>query len=151
MGSGVCAVLQTRDLLGLSTRVVGVVSTLAPAYALSYDASSPVVHPATTFLADGMACSTPDADAVALIRTGVDHIVQVTDEEVGASMTALFTATHNVAEGAGAAAWAAAWQERDELAGEKVAVVMTGGNVDADVFADQLNTFRTQVGRGPGR
>jgi threonine dehydratase len=138
MGSGVCAVLQVRDLMGLATRVVGVVSTLAPAYALSFDAGTPVTHPTTTLLADGMACSTPDADAVGLIQAGVDHIVQVTDDEVGAAMQTLFRATHNVAEGAGAAAWAAAWQERAALAGQKVAVVLTGGNVDSDVFAAQL-------------
>jgi threonine dehydratase len=138
MGSGVCAVIQVRDALGLDTRVVGVVSAGAPAYALSVAAGAPVEHPVTTLLADGMACRTPDAAAVAMIRAGCDHLVTVTDDEVGAAMKSLYVATHNVAEGAGAAAWGAAWQERDALAGQKVAVVMTGGNVDSDVFATQL-------------
>jgi threonine dehydratase len=138
MGSGVCAVLQVRDALGLDTRVVAVVSAGAPAYALSVAAGAPVEHPVTTLLADGMACRSPDAAAVELIRTGCDHLVTVTDDEVGAAMKSLYVATHNVAEGAGAAAWAAAWQERDELVGQRVAVVMTGGNVDSDVFATQL-------------
>ena len=138
MGSGVCAVIQVRDALGLATRVVGVVSAGAPAYALSVAAGVPVEHPVTTFLADGMACRTPDAAALEAIGKGCDHLVTVTDDEVGAAMKTLYVATHNVAEGAGAAAWAAAWQERGSLAGRKVAVVMTGGNVDADVFAEQL-------------
>jgi threonine dehydratase len=138
MGSGVCAVIQVRDALGLGTRVVGVVSAGAPAYALSVAAGTPVEHPVTTLLADGMACRTPDAAAVDMIRTGCAHLVTVTDDEVGAAMKALYVATHNVAEGAGAAAWAAAWQERDALGGQQVGVVMTGGNVDAGVFAAQL-------------
>lgn len=138
LGSGICAVIQVRDALGLATRVVGVVSAGAPAYALSVAAGAPVDHPVTTFLADGMACRTPEPVAVEKIRKGCDHLVTVTDDEVGAAMKAVYVATHNVAEGAGAAAWAAAWQERGALVGQKVAVVMTGGNVDADVFAAQL-------------
>ena len=138
MGSGVCAVIQVRDALGLATRVVGVVSAGAPAYALSVAAGAPVEHPVTTVLADGMACRTPDAAAVAMIRKGCDHLVTVTDDDIGAAMKALYVATHNVAEGAGAASWAAAWQEREVLRGQQVGVVMTGGNVDSDVFAEQL-------------
>jgi threonine dehydratase len=92
----------------------------------------------STALADGLACSTPDPTAVDTIRAGVDHIVQVTDDEVGEAMRTLFVCTHNLAEGAGAAAWAAAWKERESLTGQRVAVVLTGGNVDADVFARQL-------------
>ena len=138
MGSGVCAVIRVRDVLGLATRVVGVVSAGAPAYALSVAAGAPVEHPVTTVLADGMACRTPDAAAVELIRSGCDHLVTVTDDEVGAAMKTLYVATHNAAEGAGAASWAAAWQERAALGGAKVGVVMTGGNVDSDVFAAQL-------------
>ena len=138
LGSGICAVIQVRDALGLATRVVGVVSAGAPAYALSVAAGAPVEHPVTTLLADGMACRTPEPVAVETIRKGCDHLVTVTDDEVGAAMKTIYVATHNVAEGAGAAAWAAAWQERETLVGQKVAVVMTGGNVDADVFAAQL-------------
>lgn len=138
LGSGACAVIQARHVLGLKTRVVGVVSAHAPAYALSFDAGEPVSHPVSTALADGLACSTPDPTAVDTIRAGVDHIVQVTDDEVGEAMRTLFVCTHNLAEGAGAAAWAAAWKERESLTGQRVAVVLTGGNVDADVFARQL-------------
>jgi threonine dehydratase len=138
LGSGACAVLQARHALGLKTRVVGVVSAHAPAYALSFDAGEPVNHPVSTALADGLACSTPDPTAVETICAGVDHIVQVTDDEVGEAMRTLFVCTHNLAEGAGAAAWAAAWKERESRTGQRVAVVLTGGNVDADVFARQL-------------
>ena len=138
LGSGACAFLQARHALGLKTRIVGVVSAHAPAYALSFEAGEPVSHPVSTALADGLACSTPDPTALEAIRAGVDHIVQVTDDEIGAAMRTLFVSTHNLAEGAGAAGWAAAWKERESLAGHRVAVVLTGGNVDADVFARQL-------------
>ncbi len=138
MGTGICGLLQVRDALGLATRIVGVVSTLAPAYALSYDAGEVVAHETTTVLADGMACRVPDADALAQIRAGADHIVRVSDEEIAEAVRALYVATHNVAEGAGAAAWAAAWQERASLRGQRVGVVMSGGNIDARLLAPIL-------------
>jgi threonine dehydratase len=86
-----------------------------------------------------MACSVPEPAALELILKGVDRIVQVTDDEVSAAMRMMFECTHNVCEGAGAAALAAATQEASRIAGLKVAVVASGGNVDQDVFADVLN------------
>ena len=73
-----------------------------------------------------------------MLAPPIDHIVQVSDAEVAAAMHALFTDTHNVAEGAGAAALAAALQERDQLQGLHVGLALTGGNVDAPVFAQAL-------------
>jgi threonine dehydratase len=93
----------------------------------------------TTKLSDGMACSTPEPTALEIIIKGVDRIVQVTDDEVSAAMRTMFECTHNVCEGAGAAALAAATQEAQQIAGRKVAVIASGGNIDQDVFADVLN------------
>lgn len=138
MGSGLCAMIAARDALGLKTRIVGVVSAHAPAYALSYAAGAPVYHASTTQLADGMACTTPDPQALAMIRAGAERIVQVSDAEVAAAMRLYFSATHNVAEGAGAAALAAALQEREALRGKRVALVLSGGNVDREVYAAEL-------------
>jgi threonine dehydratase len=139
LGSGICATLAVRDALGLTTRVVGVVSAGAAAYARSLEAGEPVSVPVTTKLADGMACRTPVPEAFEIIREHVDHLVEVDDEQVADAMALLFTATHNVAEGAGAAALAAALRERDDLAGQRVAIVVSGGNVDRDVFAGVLS------------
>jgi len=97
-----------------------------------------VEAPAGTALADGMACRTPEPDALERIRAGVERVVRVTDDEVAAAMRAMFECTHNVCEGAGAAAFAAAMQERDRIAGREVAVVVTGGNVDRAQFAQVL-------------
>ncbi len=138
LGSGICATLAARDALGLTTRVVGVVSAGAPTYALSWESGEPVPAAVTTKLADGMACSTPNPEALEIIRAKADHLVVVDDEQVGAAMRLLFTATHNVAEGAGAAALAAALHEKDDLAGQRVGVAVTGGNVDRDVFVRTL-------------
>ncbi|MGH3473289.1 MAG: threonine dehydratase [Aeromicrobium sp.] len=138
LGSGICATVAARDALGLTTRVVGVVSAGAPAYARSWEAGEPVSVPVTTKLADGMACRTPVPEALEIIRSTVDHLVEVDDDQVAAAMSLLFTATHNVAEGAGAAALAAAMHERGTLAGQRVGVMVTGGNVDRDVFARTL-------------
>lgn len=138
LGSGICGMLAVRDALGLTTEVVGVVSAHAPAYALSFTAGEAVDAPALTAIADGMACQTPEPDALARIRRGVSRVVEVTDDEVRAAMRLLFETTHNVAEGAGAAAVAAASQERARNSGRRVAVVLSGGNVDREVFADVL-------------
>jgi threonine dehydratase len=138
MGSGICGVLAAREALGLSTEVVGVVSAAAPAVARSLAAGRPISHEATTRVADGLACRTPDPAALELMRRGVARVVEVTDDEVEAAMRALFTDTHNVAEGGGAAALAALLKERDRVRGRRVGVVLSGGNVDRAAFARLL-------------
>lgn len=138
LGSGACAAIAARDALRLHTRIVGVVSAHAPTYALSVDAGRVVEAPVSTVLADGMACRVAEADAVMLLRTGLERLVRVTDDEVALAMKHLFTDTHNTAEGAGAAALAAALQERARIAGRTVGIVLSGGNVDHDVFAQVL-------------
>ncbi|MBD4392582.1 pyridoxal-phosphate dependent enzyme, partial [Xanthomonas citri pv. citri] len=79
MGSGICGLIAARDALGLKTRIVGVVSDHAPAYALSFEAGTAISHPVDTRLADGMACSTPDPSALEMILAGADRLVRVSD------------------------------------------------------------------------
>ena len=138
MGSGVAGVLAAREALGLRTSVVGVVSSAAPAYARSIEAGRPVSHPATTRIADGMACRAPDPVALEIIAHGVERIVEVSDDDVEEAMRVLFSTTHSVAEGAGAAALAALLRERDRMSGRTVGIVVTGGNVDRQLFARVL-------------
>ena len=138
LGSGACGVMAARDALGLTTDVVGVVSANAPCYALSLAAGRPVSTETADTLADGVACRVPVEEALSLMQRGIARIVQVGDDEIRAAMRHLFTDTHNVAEGAGAAALAAALQEKAQIRGKRVALVLSGGNVDADVFAQVL-------------
>ena len=133
-GSGISGCIMARDLLGLKTEIVGVQSTEAPSYALSFAAGKFVTTKTSNTLADGMATRIPDADAFALIRKGASRIVQVTDDEVAAAIRAYWTDTHNLAEGAGAAALAAALQEKTKLSGKRVGLVLSGGNIDFDLF-----------------
>ena len=141
LGSGVCGTIAARDALGLPTRVVGVVSAGAPAYLDSLAAGRVVSRPVSTRIADGLACRTPVAEALAHVARGVERVVAVSDDEVEDAMRALFSDTHNAAEGAGAAALAALLRDvRDGTAhpGARVGVVLTGGNVDRDAFARVL-------------
>ena len=133
-GSGICGCILARDLLGLSTEIIGVQSTLAPSYALSFAAGSVVMTNSSDTLADGMATRVPDADALAIIRKGASRIVQVTDDEVAAAIRAYWTDTHNLAEGAGAAPLAAALQDKARLSGKRVGLILSGGNIDFDLF-----------------
>src|SRR5713101_5379689 len=135
MGSGICATIAVRDALGLSTEVIGVVATRAPAYALSFAAGRVVTNPIEDTIADGMACRTPDQEALEIMLKGASRIVTVDDDQIGAAMRHLFSDTHNAAEGAGAAALAGLLKEGAKMQGRRVAVILSGGNVDRDVFA----------------
>jgi threonine dehydratase len=137
MGSGACGTIAARDALGLATRIVGVVSTHAPAYALSFASGVVKEHEATTLVADGVACRRPDATAMAILHNGMDRIVMVDDDEAKEAMRACFADTHNVAEGAGAIGLAALLKDRS-AGGERVATVLTGGNVNSEAFAEVL-------------
>jgi threonine dehydratase len=138
LGSSICGMAAARNALGVKTEIVGVVAAESPSYALSFDAKRIVEAPSRTAIADGLACRTPAGAAMEAIWANVSRVVQVSDDEIYTAMRAYYTDTHNVAEGAGAAALAGALQLRDELRGKRVGVVLTGGNVDAAVFARVL-------------
>ena len=138
LGSGACAAIAAKLALRHRARIVGVVSAHATTYADSLAAGRVVPAPVSTQLADGMACRIAEQDALDILAPHIDHIVAVTDEEIGAAMRALYHDTHNVAEGAGAAAFAAAMQERDALEGQTVGTTLCGSNVDSGVFARVL-------------
>jgi threonine dehydratase len=133
-GSGICGCIMARDLLGRKTEIVGVQSTEAPSYALSFAAGKIVTTETSNTLADGMATRVPVPEALDIIRKGASRIVQVTDDEVAAAIRAYWTDTHNLAEGAGAAPLAAALQEKTRLAGKRVGLILSGGNIDFDLF-----------------
>ncbi len=138
MGSGACGMIMARDLIGARTEVVGVVAANAPCVALSLAAGKPVgTNTAATF-ADGMACRVPDPTALELMARGAARIVTVSEDEIAEAMRAYYEDTHNLAEGAGAAAFAALMQERGKMAGKRVGVVLSGGNVDRKVFSEVL-------------
>jgi threonine dehydratase len=149
LGSGICGCIAARDLLGLPTEIIGVQSTAANAYALSFAAGEPISTPTAHTRADGMATRIPDRHALGIIRnglhpdaphrdaggrTGAARIVTVTDDEVAAAIRAYWQDTHNLAEGAGAAPLAALLQERDAMRGRRVGVILCGGNIDLDLF-----------------
>ena len=138
LGSGICGALAARAALGVPARIVAVVAASAPAYARSLEAGRLLSHDATTRIADGMACRTPVQEALDQIRAGIDRLVEVTDDQIEAAMRAIYDDTHNVAEGAAAAAVAAMLSERDAVRGRTVGVVLTGGNVDRATFVRVL-------------
>jgi threonine dehydratase len=141
LGSGfaAAAAAAARAHCGVSTKLIGVVSAHATAYRDSFRAGQPVESPVTTRLADGMACRTPVPESVEVILREADDVVMVTDDEIADAMRILFSDTHNVAEGAGAAALAAALQQQARWRGKTVGISVSGGNVDSDMFAGVLS------------
>lgn len=138
LGSGICGVISVRDMLGLATRIIGVVSDSANAYALSFRAGRPVATNSASTFADGVAVRQPHPDAVEFINKGAERIVEVSDAEIAEAVRLLYRATHNVAEGAGAAPLAALMKERGAMRGARVGLVLSGGNIDTAKLATVL-------------
>jgi threonine dehydratase len=138
LGSGICGVIAAREALGVTAEIVGVVAANAPTYALSFAAGRAVSTNTADTMAGGLAVRVPDPEALDIICRGAARIVTVSEAEIRRAMRILFSDTHNVAEGAGAAPLAAALQERDRLRGKRVAVILSGGNIDRPLFAQIL-------------
>jgi threonine dehydratase len=138
LGSGISGVIAAREALGMTAEIVGVVAERAPTYALSFAAGEPVNTNSADTMAGGLAVRVPNPEALEIILRGAARIVTVSEAEIRRAMRMLFTDTHNAAEGAGAAPLAAALQERDRLAGKRVAVIQSGGNIDRPLFAEIL-------------
>jgi threonine dehydratase len=140
LGSGICGVIAAREAMRRRTRIAGVVSQSAPAYALSFAARRPVATETADTIADGVACRVPEPDAVEVINRHAERIVAVSDDEVKRAMAYYFSDTHNVAEGAGAAPLAALLKERDSMRGKRIALILSGGNVDRELYRDVLSS-----------
>jgi threonine dehydratase len=138
LGSGICGLIRTRDLLGLKTEIVGVVSREADAYAQSFEQGRLLTTESAITIADGMAVRVPMQDALTLIRAGAARVVRVSDPEIKAAMRAYHEDTHNLSEGAGAAPLAALLQEKERQRGRRVGLILTGGNIDRKVQAEVL-------------
>ncbi|MEN3376817.1 MAG: threonine dehydratase [Hyphomicrobiales bacterium] len=145
LGSGICGVIGARDALGHKARVIGVISDRANTYRLSLDAGRPVASNSAATFADGMAVRIPDATALDIIRRGAERLVEVSDDDVAEAIRVLYSDTHTLAEGAGAAAFAALTKERETLRGKRVAVVVSGQNIDRPWMATVLNGGTPQV------
>ncbi len=139
LGSSISGISAARNALGLATEIVGVVASGSPSYSLSFSQREIIEAPSRTAIADGLACRTPNSIAMEIIWNNVARLVEVSDVEIAVSMRAIYQDTHNVAEGAAAAALAGAIREQEANRGKRIGVVLTGGNVDADVFARVLS------------
>jgi threonine dehydratase len=146
-GSGAAGLAGVRNALGLKTKIIAVVSAEAPSCARSIAAGRIVDAPPQTRIADGIAVARPHPGAFELVRNEIERVVEVSDDAVEAAMRGYFRATHNVAEGTGAAALAAVFQEHTQIAGKRVAAVLTGGNVDSDVYRRVLEAGSETEGR----
>jgi len=138
LGSSICGMAAARNALGLTTEIIGVVAAASPSYALSFRERRVVEAPSRTVLADGLACRMPNAQAMEVIWEQVSRIVEVTEAEIAHAMRAYYQDTHNLAEGAGAAALAGALKEKNVLQGKRIGIILTGGNVDMEIYEDGL-------------
>ncbi len=143
LGSGICGAIRVRDALGLTTKIVGVVSEKAATYALSFEAGKAIATNSADTMADGVACRVPNDDALAIIRRGAERIITVSDDAIMAAIRDLASDTHNMAEGAGAVALAGLKNEAGAMRGKRVAVVLSGGNIDRALYLNALTDDTT--------
>jgi len=141
MGSGIAGLIQVRDLLGLTTKIVGVVAEGAPTFALSFAAGKIINTDQAQTIADGVKTRSPMSEAFEIIKSGCERVVQVSDDEIAKAMRQYYQATHNLAEGAGAITLAALYKEKDSMSAKKVAVVLTGGNIDYQRFTQYIDAI----------
>jgi threonine dehydratase len=139
MGSGISALIAVRDLLDLPTEIVGVVTARADATARSFAAGRVVSTETADTFVDGVATRVPDAGAIAGIVAGAARIVTVSEDAAAEAMRLVFRTTHNVAEPAGALAAAGLAAESEHIRGRRVAMVLSGGNVDTAMLAEVLS------------
>ena len=133
-GSGICGCIAARDALERDTEIIGVVSEHAQTVKLSVEAGHPVETNSAKTFADGMAVRVTVAEALAIYSTGAKRIVTVSEEQIAEAIRIYYRDLHNLAEGSGAAPLAALLSEKDQMADRKVAVILTGGNIDTDWF-----------------
>jgi len=138
-GSGICGLITVRDLLGLKTKIVGVVSQNADAYAQSFENGQIITTSSAKTFADGMACKVPQEAAMEIIWQGCERMVRISEEDIREAIIALYRDTHNVAEGAGAAAFAALMKERQKMSNKRVGVILSGGNIDLELFQQVIS------------
>lgn len=135
MGSGICGLIQARDLLGLRTEIVGVVSAHADAYAQSVEQGRVVCTDSAHTFADGLACRQPLPEALEIIAKGAARVIRVSDQQIAHAIRVYHETTHNTAEGAGAAALAGLICERSRQKGRRVALILSGANIDRLLYA----------------
>ena len=139
MGSGICGLIQARDQLGLNTEIVGVVSEHADAFAQSVEQGRVVCTDTAHTFADGLACRQPLPEALEIIAKGAARVIRVSDREIAHAIRLYHETTHNTAEGAGAAALAGLIKEQSQQQGRRVAVILSGANIDRRLYASILD------------
>ena len=146
MGSGICGLIAVRDLLGLKTEIIGVSSAEAPSTARSFAAGKPVATATARTFADGLATREPNAAAIEIICRGSARVVEVSELAIAEAVRIYFDDTHQLAEGAGAAPLAALLDERHHMANKKVALILSGGNLERARYLQILGGATPTVG-----
>ena len=145
-GSGACGCALVRTGLGSRAQVIGVQAARADAFARSWKGNERVVGDTAETFAEGMATRVTFDLTFEILKRELDAIVTLTEEELAEGVRLALRATHNLAEGAGAAPLMAAMKLRDELAGKKVVCVMSGGNIDRRTLARILASGDLVIG-----
>jgi threonine dehydratase len=129
-GSGACGLITVRNALGARTRIVGVGAANADAVFRSWQGPERVEGASANTFAEGIATRVTFDLTFGLLKQYLDDFVQLSEDELADGVRLALRTTHNLAEGAGSAAIAAAVRDKKQLKGQRVACIMSGGNLD---------------------
>lgn len=130
LGSGICGNCVVAEYLNSKVKIIGVQSENAPAVTLTWREGREITTESANTIADGLATRIPAYMTMEIMRSRVDDIILVSEEEIKESIRIIFRETHNIAEGAGAASLSAALKMKDQIRRKKIVLVLTGGNID---------------------
>jgi len=137
-GSGASGCCIVRSGVGSHAEVIGVQAAAADAFTRSWRGPERVVGERADTFAEGMATRVTFDLPFAILQQELDDVVTLSEDELGEGVRLALRATHNLAEGAGAAPLMAAMKLRDRLVGKRVICVMSGGNIDRATLARLL-------------
>ena len=138
-----CAIKETNPKI----KVYGVEARTIAAMRASLDEASVITLPAGRTIADGIAVRTVATRTFHMVQRYVDDIVTVDEEEIAEAILLLLEREKTVAEGAGASALAAALSGKLNIAGKKVGLIVSGGNIDVNLISRIIERGLIKSGR----
>jgi threonine dehydratase len=121
------------------TKLIGVQASSAPALCRAFHSGEPDEYPIAETIADGLASRVPSPETVAILRETLDDLIEVGEAELHAAIRCYADTLHQLAEGAGAAALAGALRLRRRIAGQRVGIVLSGGNITSALLVSVLH------------
>lgn len=133
-GAGCASILKTARAFRPEIEVIGVEPQNVPSFYQSWKKGEIVTLDEAHTVADGLAARSVFHLPYVILKNAINDVVLLTEDEIMEGVRLALTATHNLAECAGAVSLMAAYKIRERLQGKKVVMIMSGGNINMDAL-----------------